>query len=230
MKAKPFPHGFPKTEKGGPFLEAALNAFVQAPNNPRLKFCLHFCNQDWVDVHPAKRGYHATGRPFDGEAASGGLTNGAPPLIRDELLMFDGWMTQAVYKAAFEHVAQRFFTLDNYYTTPTKQSDGSIQQCVLFAFYILPNMLASMGEAQTIETLQYFRNVTRTHAGKCLHIQLMSPQPDIFGLIPKLGIDSHTDYCWMKLRSECPPPPFPPPAAMLYCDACGYRVLYSPAI
>jgi hypothetical protein len=25
--------------------EAALNAFVQAPNSKRLKFCLHFCNQ-----------------------------------------------------------------------------------------------------------------------------------------------------------------------------------------
>jgi hypothetical protein len=56
------PHGFfPKTAKGGAFLEAALNAFVAAPNSKRLKFCLHFCNQDWVDVHPAKHGYHATG-------------------------------------------------------------------------------------------------------------------------------------------------------------------------
>ena len=54
---------FPKSEQGGPFLEAALNAFVAAPNSKRLKFCLHFCNQDWVDVHPAKFGYHATGRP-----------------------------------------------------------------------------------------------------------------------------------------------------------------------
>ena len=42
--------GYPKTEQGGPFLEAALNAFVAAPNTKRLKFCLHFCNQDWVDV------------------------------------------------------------------------------------------------------------------------------------------------------------------------------------
>ena len=48
---------FPKTEQGGPFLEAALNAFVAAPNSKRLKFCLHFCNQDWVDVHPAKFGH-----------------------------------------------------------------------------------------------------------------------------------------------------------------------------
>ena len=28
----------------------------------------------------------------------------------------------------------------------------------------------------------------------------MSPQPQIYPLLAKLGVDSHTDYCWMKLR------------------------------
>eukprot|EP01052_Picozoa_sp_SAG31_P043399 SAG31_NODE_7215_length_1753_cov_1.231560_2_plen_400_part_01 len=187
----------PKTARGGPFLEAALNAFVAAPNSKRMKFCLHFCNQDWVDVHPAKRGFHGTGRPFDEEYAGG---NVAPPILRDQLLMFDGWMEQSVYEAAFEHIATKFFTLDNYYTVPTKQRDGSIKDCVLFAVYILQAMLSSIGEAATIESLAYFRNATQAKAGKCLHIQVMSPQPKIYPLLDRLGVDSHTDYCWMKLR------------------------------
>jgi hypothetical protein len=76
-------------------------------------------------VHPAKFGYHATGRPFDAEAAGGDV---APPTVRNELLMFDGWMTQKVYHAAFDHIARKFFTLDNYYTLPTKQADGTVRR------------------------------------------------------------------------------------------------------
>jgi hypothetical protein len=42
--------------------------------------------------------------------------------------MFDGWMTQKVYHAAFDHIARKFFTLDNYYTLPTKQADGTVRR------------------------------------------------------------------------------------------------------
>lgn len=113
--------------------------------------------------------------------------------------MFDGWMTKDVYRAAFDHIAQKFFSLDNYYTLPTKQPDGSVKDCVVFAFYILANMVSSMGEAGTIESLQYLRNASQTHAGKCVHIQLMTPQVSLYPMLSKMGIDSHTDYCWMKL-------------------------------
>jgi hypothetical protein len=220
------PQGFAKTAAGGPFLEAALNAFVAAPNSKRLKFCLHFCTQDWVDVHPAKRGYHSTGRPYDAELAGGDV---APPRVVDELLMFDGWMTlQArlggvvagrcflvrsadsrvltiflawaqAYRAAFDHVASKFFTLEHYLTVPTKQTDGSVKDCVLFAIYQLSNMESSLGETGTIEAFQHLRNASQAHAGKCVHIQLMSLQPSQYPLLPKLGVDSHTDYCWFKL-------------------------------
>jgi hypothetical protein len=88
-------------------------------------FSSFLLSQDWVDVHPAKFGYHATGRPFDAEAAGGDV---APPTVRNELLMFDGWMTQKVYHAAFDHIARKFFTLDNYYTLPTKQADGTVRR------------------------------------------------------------------------------------------------------
>ena len=124
----------------------------------------------------------------------------APPPVRNELLQFDGWMTQPVYHAAFDHIAQKFFTLENYYTLPTKQPDGSVKDCVLFAFYILANLVSSMGEAATIESLQYLRDASQKHAGKCVHIQLMTPQASLYPSLGKMGIDSTTDYCWMKLR------------------------------
>lgn len=114
--------------------------------------------------------------------------------------MFDGWMTQKVYHAAFDHVARKFFTLPHYLTLPTKQKDGSLKECVLFAIYQLGNMESSLGVAGTIEAFQYLRNASQAHAGRCVHIQVMSVQPGQFQLLPKLGIDSHTDYCWMKLR------------------------------
>jgi hypothetical protein len=118
----------------------------------------------------------------------------APPVPRDELLNFDGWMTQEVYHAAFDHIATKFFSLPNYYLLPTKQPDGTVKECALFAFYILPNMLASLGEAGTIEALAHMRNATLASSGRCVHIQLMSPQPAMASVIadPAFGIDSHT--------------------------------------
>ena len=48
---------------GGPFLDGALNlGFLQAPNRQKMKFALMWANQDWVDIHPAKRGWHGTYR------------------------------------------------------------------------------------------------------------------------------------------------------------------------
>jgi hypothetical protein len=46
----------------------------------------------------------------------------------------------------------------------------------VFATLPIGNMVSSMGEAATIESLQYLRNASQTHAGKCVHIQLMTPQ------------------------------------------------------
>ena len=50
-------------EVQGTFLAGALeDGFLKAPNRHRLKFCLMWANQDWVDVHPAKRGWSNTYR------------------------------------------------------------------------------------------------------------------------------------------------------------------------
>ena len=49
-----------------------------------MQFALMWANQDWVDVHPAKRGWHSTGRPSP-EAAIIGRNCTGPA----QLQMFD---------------------------------------------------------------------------------------------------------------------------------------------
>ena len=97
-------------------------------------------------------------------------------------------------KAAFDHIATKFFSLPNYYMIPPVQHAGSVKDCVLFAFYLLQNMLASLGASGTIEALAYLRNVTRASSGRCVHIQLMTPPASLAKIIedPGFGIDSHT--------------------------------------
>ena len=49
---------------GGTFLAGALeDGFLKAPNRDKLKFALMWANQDWVDIHPAKKGWNACYRP-----------------------------------------------------------------------------------------------------------------------------------------------------------------------
>jgi hypothetical protein len=43
---------------GGVFLGGALNdGFLKAQNNEKMLFALMWANQDWVDLHPAKKGW-----------------------------------------------------------------------------------------------------------------------------------------------------------------------------
>ena len=45
--------------EGGTFLAGALeNGFLKAKNRHKMQFALMWANQDWVDVHPAKRGWN----------------------------------------------------------------------------------------------------------------------------------------------------------------------------
>ena len=62
-------------------------------------------------------------------------------------------------------------------TNATKTLNRWKHRFLLFRVYDpIGNMVSSMGEAATIESLQYLRNASQTHAGKCVHIQLMTPQ------------------------------------------------------
>lgn len=49
---------------GGGFLNGALdNGFMPiSESTNKMKFALMWANQDWVDIHPAKRGWSSTGR------------------------------------------------------------------------------------------------------------------------------------------------------------------------
>eukprot|EP01048_Picozoa_sp_COSAG05_P013618 COSAG05_NODE_1467_length_4795_cov_1.624574_1_plen_397_part_00 len=82
---------------GGTFLAGALEkGFLQAPNKDKMKFAMMWANQDWVDVHPAKRGWSNTYRR--GHSATPKLP---------ELLVFDGFMNSTVYNNAFAYIAHR---------------------------------------------------------------------------------------------------------------------------
>ena len=71
---------------GGPFLDGALNdGFLKAPNRAKMKFALMWANQDWVDVHPAKRGWNGCYRGAKDDPISG------PGAKHPQLQMFDGY-------------------------------------------------------------------------------------------------------------------------------------------
>lgn len=69
---------------GGPFLDGALNdGFLKAANRNKMEFALMWANQDWVDVHPAKRQWHNTYRRSPREPQFG------PKAAVQELMMFE---------------------------------------------------------------------------------------------------------------------------------------------
>eukprot|EP01045_Picozoa_sp_COSAG04_P030263 COSAG04_NODE_5203_length_1704_cov_1.554517_1_plen_84_part_10 len=65
-------------------------------------------NQDWVDVHPAKLGWHSTGHGY-------GAPIWGPNATIAQLQMFDGFMSATVYRNAFKYIAKTYFTQPNYY-------------------------------------------------------------------------------------------------------------------
>ena len=87
-------------------------------NNTTMKFSLMWANQDWVDVHPAKRGWHSTGRapPAQREVVHPGQPPRGvnSPHGANMLLQFDGYMNASVYTAAFEYVVDHYFVHPNY--------------------------------------------------------------------------------------------------------------------
>jgi hypothetical protein len=144
---------------GGPFLDAALNeGFLKAPNNEKMQFALMWANQDWVDVHPAKRepnsclndapcppctshsapirqpfgsgGWHSTGSSGPGQAVIGRKCRGPA-----QLQMFSEYMDDQVYRNAFKYIAENYFTKPNYYKAPTKLANGTVADCCFFSIY-----------------------------------------------------------------------------------------------
>jgi hypothetical protein len=186
---------------GGPFLDGALNkGFLKAPNREKMQFALMWANQDWVDVHPAKRGWHQTYRPTPGDpvAARKNRTSIHEPQAQgpvQELLVFDGFMTPSVYKYAFLYVAKQYFTEPNYYRAPTKLANGTTAMCCFFSIY-QPAYVAFGNETLAAELMGDFRAAAEA-VGQCLHLNHMNGGASKESTVAR-KVSSMTAYGWVK--------------------------------
>jgi hypothetical protein len=177
---------YAETVGSRPFLSGALeNGFLKAPNRSKLKFALMWANQDWVDIHPAKRNYASTYRQSDA-------------FDPNMLLIFNGFMNRSVAQLAADYVVDKYFSQPNYYQLPTRQKDGTVRNCSLFSFYQMEYLVRGLGSVQSAaQMLDYFRQRALT-AGGCLHVNMMGGTMEDPSWVTALGVDSVTDYGWMK--------------------------------
>eukprot|EP00037_Helgoeca_nana_P033810 m.419521 g.419521 ORF g.419521 m.419521 type:complete len:462 (+) comp31601_c0_seq1:62-1447(+) len=197
---------------GGGFLNGALeDGFLQVEQSD-LKFSLMWANQDWVDVHPAKRGWSSTGRAPP--AANPVIQPNEPHhgVTPDQaantlLLQFDGYMNASVYTGGFRYIVDTYFHHPNHYRVPTPLRNGTVAQCPYFSIYQLDYLVAGVGGSAAAETvLTAFRDYAESQ-GTCVHFAVMvagsaksiSSQTAQF---KALDVASATSYCWMKLGLE----------------------------
>jgi hypothetical protein len=174
---------------GGPFLAGALeNGFLKASNRQKMDFALMWANQDWVDIHPAKKGFNGCYRQSKSDPISG------PGAQNWQLQLFDGYMNATVYRNAFKYIAETYFTQPNYYRVPTKLANGTTAQCCFFSFY-QPEYVADGNRTEAIPLMDEFR-AAAVSVGQCLHLNHMT-SPD--ALLKPRKVDSRTDYGWIKL-------------------------------
>jgi hypothetical protein len=172
-----------------------------------MKFALMWANQDWVDIHPAKRGWHGTYRAkphTDSEVTSdgGSLSSNKRTSVHEpqptgsvqELLVFDGFMNRTVYNSAFKYIAKNYFTQPNYYRVPTLLPNGTTAQCCFFSFY-QPEVIAMADKAQGTLAMGDFRAAAES-VGECLHLNHQGSERD--SLVAERGVSSVFDYGWMK--------------------------------
>eukprot|EP00730_Choanoeca_flexa_P013777 TRINITY_DN5699_c0_g1_i1.p1 TRINITY_DN5699_c0_g1~~TRINITY_DN5699_c0_g1_i1.p1 ORF type:complete len:418 (+),score=66.87 TRINITY_DN5699_c0_g1_i1:103-1356(+) len=173
------------TNNGAPFLDGALNdGFLRAPNNS-MEFALMFANQDWVDLHPAKPGWHGSYRssPTDTRMR--------------QLLMYDGFMDNTTYTAALRYVVDKYMTKPNYLKVETLQNNGSIANCSFFSFYQAEYIVVGTGGVQAAkQVLDDFRAYASNQGVGCLHISFMEPNLKV--PLSDFAIDSVSHYGWMK--------------------------------
>jgi len=191
--------------KGGGFLNGALEDGFLKLTDTKMKFSLMWANQDWVDVHPAKRGWHSTGRvaptPGTQPVYPGEKPRGVDGRV-NMLLQYDGFMNRSVYTAAFRYAVDNYFVAPNYYKVPTKLRNGTTAQCAYYAIYQMNYLLDGVGglEAGT-DLFDAFRDYAEAR-GTCLHLVDMvagSPNAAYFAKSKALGVSSATSYCWMKV-------------------------------
>lgn len=150
--------------------------------------------QDWVDIHPAKAGWHGTFRSD-------------PNASNNELLLYDGFMDSATYEAGFAYVVDKYMSLPNYMRIDTpaagRNADGSVKKCAYFSIYQTNYLVKGTGSvAAAQQVLAKFRALAAANPSVgCVHLNLMGGGLNgIPGSQPAvtLGADSVSNYGWMK--------------------------------
>ena len=141
-----------------------------------------------MDIHPAKRGWHGTGRAGPDAPTTG------PKADPAMLLMFDGFLSAQAYRNAFAYIAKTYFTQSNYYKAPTRLANGTMARCCFFSMY-QPQYMAPGNATLGRELADDFRAAAEA-VGQCLHLNHMT-SPD--KLLTERRADSRADYGWMKL-------------------------------
>ena len=203
------------TGKGGgaegfAFLDGALeDGFLKAPNRGRLKFCLMWATQDWVDVHPAKPRWSSSSRgsdqPPNFDPASPARTisqplgfDGAVQKRPSALNIFDGFLLgdASIWRAGLDYISQRYLGLDNYYRVPTKLPNGTLAQCGLLSIYQPSYLTVAIG-APAAATLVAAWKAEAAANGTCVHLSFMRAASTGSAALDAL-VDSYSDYGWMK--------------------------------
>lgn len=196
--------------QGGGFLNGAVDdGFLPIANKTDMKFSLMWANQDWVDIHPAKHGWHATGRgvpnplpvvqPNEGIRAVN-LGHNGPNM----LMQFEGYMNSSVYQSAFHNIVDKYFSHPNYYKVPTKLTNGTVANCAYFAIYQMDYMVGGIGGVKLAASVMDEFRAYAESKGQCLHLVAMvagqpqAPSPSV-DLLKSMKASSTTAYCWMKI-------------------------------
>lgn len=184
---------------GGTFLANPLEqGFLNMPSDHGMKFAVMWANQDWVDIHPAKKGWHATGRPVSAD-----FKVSTPPGGTKMLMIFDGLMNAKVYMGGFQHAITTYFKRPNYYRAPTRLPNGTVAQCPYFSIYQANYLVAGIGGAAAASSFMALVRQSALDAGTCIHIALMTAggPGDSDSVIDVLQPDSMDTYCIMKVTT-----------------------------
>jgi len=163
----------------GPFLERGLEqGYLQATNNQRMRFAIHWANHDWTDIHPARR---------------------VECLLHNQHLLYPGRVTPQTFSLLTDYVIKSYFTHPAYWT---------INGAPYFSIYDLPSLVASLGGVDgTRHALDAFRQKTIIHGFPDLHLnqvlwntgilsgESVTRQPGKF--LKMLNFDSFTSYVWV---------------------------------
>ena len=107
-------------------------------------------------------------------------------------------MNSTVVRAAADYVSEKYFSQSNYYRVPTRLANGTTAECCLFSFYQMEYLVRGVGSvAAAADFMTYFRQKA-AEQNTCLHVNMMGGMYQDTSYIAALGVDSVSDYGWMK--------------------------------